>query len=98
MDVSGEAASLLRSLRTRAAAIHGLSEREEPKALVFVHSGAELARVLLKPGSYPRLALPGEEPKEIRGLPDCAAAIERVRLLAEARAARLPQLDLFRAR
>lgn len=95
MDVSAEAASLLRSLRTRAAAVPGVTEREEPRALVLLHSGAELARVLLKPGSYPRFALPGEEPKEIRGLPDCAAAIEKVRLLAEARAARIPQLDLF---
>jgi hypothetical protein len=95
MDVSGEAASLLRSLRTRAAAVPGVSEREEPKAIVFVHSGSELARVVLKAGSYPRFALEGEDPKEIRGLADCAAAIEKVRLLAQARAARLPQLDLF---
>ncbi len=95
IDVSGEAASLLRSLRTRAAALRGVSEREEPNAIVFLHSGAELARVLLKAGSYPRVALPGEEPKEIRGLPDCAAAIEKLRLLAEARSSRIAQLDLF---
>ena len=95
MDVSGEAASLLRSLRTRAAAVPGVSERDEPRALVFVHSGLELARVLLKPGSYPRFALPGEESNEVRGLSDCAAAIEKLRLLAAARAARIPQLDLF---
>ncbi len=95
MDVSGEAASLLRSLRTRAAGVPGVSEREEEKAVVFVHSGSELARVLLKAGSYPRFALAGEQPREIRGLPDCAAAIEKIRLLAEARSSRVTQLDLF---
>ena len=95
MDLSSEAAALLRTLRTRAAAVAGVSEREEPRALVFVHSGVELARVLLKQGSYPRFALPGGEPREVRGLSDCAAAVEKLRVLAETRAARLPQLDLF---
>lgn len=95
MDVQGEADSLLRSLRMRVASIAGISEREEPRAVVFFHSGTELARVLVKPAAYPRLLLPGGEPQEIRGLPDCAAGAGKIQQLAAARSARIPQLDLF---
>ena len=95
-----DASTLLRSLRQRMAAVPGVPERFEPRGtkggeVVLVHAGVELARLSLRAGAYPRLCIAGSDELEIRGLPQAATAAARLRELAEARAARLPQLDLF---
>jgi hypothetical protein len=51
----------------------------------FVHSGSELARVLLKAGSYPRLAHPAARPLLIRVSPGTPALSGRSYVSYESR-------------
>ena len=97
--------SLLRSVRARAGAA-GLHEQFEAGRagrgeLLLLHTGVELARLLLKTGALPRVVFAGapgagpEAPQEIAGLREAAAVGDRLKALAEARTAAAPQLDLF---
>ena len=101
--------SLLRSVRARAGAA-GLHEQFEGGRagrgeLLLLHTGVELARLLLKAGALPKIAFAAaanpvvddspEEAWEIDGLRDAAAVGDRLRSVADARTAAAPQLDLF---
>ena len=90
--MTGDDAQLLRSVRARIAQIPGVGEVERRGEIALVHGGVELARLLLR--SPPRLLI-GEAQHEITGLPQAAAAAEKIRALAEVRAAQVPQLELF---
>lgn len=90
--MTSDDAQLLRSVRARIAQVPGITEVERRGEIALFHGGTELGRIVLR--SPPRLVV-GEVQQEITGLPQAAAAEKKIRALAEARAARLPQLDLF---
>ena len=100
-ELSGEAATLARSVLSRVRELGTVSERVARGEIAFAATTAgptERARLLLRPGALPRLVFPPEQarpPIDVTGLASAAAAAEAIGSAATVATAQAPQLDFF---